>query len=52
MSGLDPDQSFRELFHDFPGVKLLQVQMSRSVNRADRSVTVSIGGLLAGESAE
>jgi CubicO group peptidase (beta-lactamase class C family) len=45
ISGLDPDQSFKELFTDFPGVRLLRSQMRRQVDRADRSVTVSLVGL-------
>jgi CubicO group peptidase (beta-lactamase class C family) len=45
ISGLDPDQSFREIYHDYPGVKLLQAQMRRTVDRTNRSVTVSLGGL-------
>jgi hypothetical protein len=45
VSGLDPDQSFREMFTDFPGIGLLQARMLRKVERDAHSVTVSLDGL-------
>ena len=45
ISGLDPEQSFKEIFTDFPGVSLVRSQMRHQVDRADRSVTVSLDGL-------
>jgi CubicO group peptidase (beta-lactamase class C family) len=46
VSGLDPDQSFKEIFTDYPGVRILRSHMRRHVDRTVRSVTVSLDGLV------